>query len=125
MNRIRLITHGGHSILLVDVSGCESPEMIRVIDEVPKHVREHPKGSLLLLADFTGAQFSREVVERLKIATVFDRPHLKRSAWVLTANLPKALYESIKTFSGRNLPIFATREEALDFLVAADHSMTA
>jgi len=42
---------------------------------------------------------------------------LKKAAWVLTENLPRALYESIRMFSGRELPTFATREEALEYLV--------
>jgi hypothetical protein len=117
VNRIHLITHAGKKILLVDCSGCAAAEMFAVIDEVPKHVRNYPLESVLLLGDFSNAEFNRDVVERLKVATVFDRPHLKRSAWVLTSNLPPVLYESIKTFSGRELPIFATREEALEFLV--------
>ena len=118
MDRIRLIAHEHKDILLVDCSGCTAAEMFAVIDEVPNHVRKYPRESVLLLGDFSNAEFNRDVVERLKVAAVFDRPHLKRSAWVLTANLPPALYESIKTFSGRELPIFATREEALKFLVS-------
>ena len=117
MDRIRLIAHEHKDILLVDCSGCAAAEMFSLIDEVPNHVRKYPRESVLLLGDFSNAEFNRDVVERLKVATVFDRPHLKRSAWVLTANLPPVLYESIKTFSGRELPIFATREEALAYLV--------
>jgi hypothetical protein len=118
VNRIRLITYAQKEILLVDCSGCAASEMFKIIDEVPNQVRNYPRGSVLLLADFSNAEFNRDVVERLKVATVFDRPHLKRSAWVLTSNLPPVLYEAIKTFSGRELPIFATREEALGYLVA-------
>jgi len=117
VDRIRLITHAKQQILLVDCSGCASPELFKLIDQVPSHVRSHPRGSLLLLADFSNAEFNREVVERLKVATVFDRPHLKRSAWVLTENLPPALYESIKNFSGRELPLFSDRDSALRYLV--------
>ena len=47
-----------------------------------------------------------------------NQPHLKRSAWVLTDNLPKAMYDSVLSFSAREIPIFATREEALDYLVS-------
>jgi hypothetical protein len=48
---------------------------------------------------------------------VFDRPHIKKSAWVGTENLPKVFYEHLKVFSQRDLPTFKTREEALDWLV--------
>jgi len=54
----------------------------------------------------------------LKQATVFDRPHVKRSAWVGTEALPRVFYENLKAFSQRDLPTFKSREEALDWLVA-------
>ncbi|MHB8214605.1 MAG: hypothetical protein ACYDDS_00875 [Candidatus Sulfotelmatobacter sp.] len=77
-----------------------------------------PRGSVLLLADFTGAEFDRIAIERLKESAVFDRPHLKRSAWVGVEKLPKVFFEHIKNFSQRELPAFKTREEAMEWLVS-------
>jgi hypothetical protein len=93
-------------------------EVATIADLLPEVVTREPLGSVLLLGDFTGAQFTREAVEHIKIAAVFHRPHLKRSAWVLTENLPKVFYDSIRSFSARRIPTFATREEALEFLVS-------
>jgi len=118
MDRMRFITHQGQRILLVDCTDCSPDEVAMIADLVPETITQEPLGSVLVLADFSRAQFTRESVERMKIAAVFDRPHLKRSAWVLTENLPKALYDSIRSFSGRQIPIFATREEAMDYLVS-------
>ena len=72
------------------------------------------------LADFTGSKFDKAAFESLKEAAVYDRPHLKRSAWVGTETLPKVYYENLKAFSQRDLPTFKTREEALDWLVAEE-----
>ena len=90
-------------------ASCTADEVATIADLLPEFVTREPLGSLLLLGDFTGAQFSREAVEHIKIAAVFDRPHLKRSAWVLTENLPKVFYDSIRSFSARQIPTFATR----------------
>ena len=116
-DRIRFITHRGKQILLVDVSHCKASEVEKIATLVPSYVTAEPKGSVLLLGDFTGAEFDRDAITTLKKATVFDRPHLKRSAWVGTESLPKVFYENIKSFSQRDLPTFKTREEALDWLV--------
>lgn len=116
-DRIRSIAHQGKSILLVDLSNCTAAEVRKIAELVPKFVSNHPKGTVLLLADFSGAHFDRETVTVLKEAAVFDRPHLKKSAWVGTESLPKVFYDNIKTFSQRELPTFKTREEALDYLV--------
>ena len=118
MDRIRFITHREQRILLVDCSHCMAGEVATIADLLPDFVTREPLGSVLVLADFSGAQFSREAVEHIKIAAVFDRPHLKRSAWVLTENLPKAFYDSIQSFSVRQIPTFTTREEAMEYLVS-------
>lgn len=115
--RIRFIEHQGKQILLADVSHCNAREVEKYALLVPSYVTGEPPGSVLLLADFTGAEFDRVAIERLKQSTVFDRSHLKRSAWVGVDGLPKVFYEHIKNFSQRELPTFQTREEALDWLV--------
>jgi|SRR6516165_1395130 len=117
MERVVFLDFHNHHVLLADCSDCSPEELAAVIDEVPKHVTREPLGSVLLLADFSRSVFNKATVEHLKLAAVFDRPHLKKSAWVLTENLDKTLYESIRTFSGREIPTFKTRQDALQYLV--------
>ena len=116
--RIRYISHKGKQILLVDITNCSAEEMMKLAQIVPSYLVNEPPGSVLLLADFSGSKFDKAAFETLKQATVFDRPHLKRSAWVGTEALPKVFYENLKAFSQRDLPTINTREEALEFLVA-------
>jgi len=118
--RIRFITHRGKQVLLVDISNCTPAEMNQLSRLVPAYVAAEPRGSVLLLADFTGSKFDKAAFESLKQATVYDRPHIKRSAWVGTEALPKVFYENLKVFSQRDLPTFKTREEALEWLVAEE-----
>jgi hypothetical protein len=116
--RIRVIAYKGKQILLADLSHCTPREVEKIALLVPSYVTSEPRGSVLLLADFTGAEFDRIAIDRLKESTVFDRPHLKRSAWVGVESLPKVFYEHIKSFSQRDLPAFKTREEAMEWLVS-------
>ena len=118
--RIRFIEHRGKRILLIDLSHCSGDELTTLVRLVPTYVTSEPRGSVLLLADFTGAEFDRIAIDRLKESTVFDRPHLKRSAWVGIESLPNVFYEHIKSFSRRDLPAFKTREEALEWLVSEE-----
>jgi hypothetical protein len=119
-DRIRFIEHKGKQILLVDISHCKPREVETLALLVPSYVTSEPRDSVLLLADFTGAEFDRIAIERLKESAVFDRPHLKRSAWVGIEKLPKIFFEHIKNFSQRDLPTFATREDAMEWLVKED-----
>ena len=118
MERIHFITYRDKRLMIADCSDCSPEELAAVIDEVPKHVTKEPLGSVLALGDFSGSTFTKETVEHLKLAAVFDRPHLKRAAWVFTENLSKTLLESVRAFSAREIPTFKTREEALEYLVS-------
>lgn len=116
MERIRFIQHNGQRVLLVDFRNCTSEEVTNLTSQVRQVVSQEPKGSVLALADFSGAQFSRDAVTRIKEVTAMDRPFVKRAAWVGTENLPKVFYDAIRTFSVREFPVFKTREAALDYL---------
>jgi hypothetical protein len=115
--RIRFVTQKNAKVLLVDLSNCSPDEITQLCHLVPSYVTAEPHGSLLLLADFSGAKFDKTAVASLKEATVYVRPQLKRSAWIGTETLANVFYENIKTFSQRDLPTFTTRDEALDWLV--------
>jgi hypothetical protein len=116
--RLRFIEHKGHTILLCDLSHCTGKDMLLLIDQIEALVEQHAPGSLLILSDFTGTHIDRKVATRAKEVLVLDRPYVKKSAWVGTEHLPHAFYENFKNFSQRELPIFNTRGEALEWLVS-------
>jgi hypothetical protein len=115
--RLRFIKHKGHAIYSIDFSKCTEKEMLLLLDQVRADVARHAPQSILVFADFTGAEIDKHVATRMKEVLVFDRPYVKRSAWVGTESLPQVFYEHFKNFSQRELPIFKTREEALEWLV--------
>ena len=115
-DRIRFINHGGKKILMVDFSNCPANEVEEIARAVPDHVTVNPHGSVLVLTDFTGAAFDRDALRAMKETAVFDKPYVKKSALIGTESLPRDFYEDMTRFSRRELPIFKTREEALDWL---------
>lgn len=116
--RIRFIKHRGHAILLIDFSGLTGEQFLPLLDQIQHKIAPLPPNSALTLADFTGAHIDKAVAMRIKEVLVFDRPHVKRSAWVGTESLPKVFYENFKSFSQRNFPTFPDREKAMDWLTA-------
>ena len=115
--RLRFIEHSGKRVFVIDFSQCSRDEILGLLSDIQDTVGEQPQGSVLILADFHGAQIDKAVATRMKEVLVFDRPYVKRAAWVGTEDLPKVFYENFKTFSQRDFPTFKTREEALDALV--------
>jgi len=115
--RIRFISHREKQILLADFSKCSAAEVERIARAVPDYVTIKPRGSVLLLADFTDASFDEEALRVMKESSVFDKPYIKQSAWVGAENVPHEIEQSLKDFSRREFPSFKTRQSALDWLV--------
>jgi hypothetical protein len=115
-DRIRFIAHEGKQILLVDLSMCLAAEVEEVLRALPDVVTTRPLRSILALTDFSGATFDAEGIRVLKETATFDKPFVKKSAFVGTLSLPHGLTEDLSNFSGREFPTFHTRDEAVAWL---------
>ena len=116
--RLRFVKHKGVAIFLIDFSECTTDKVLMLLEHVRAQIARHDKDSLLTLADFTGAQVDKNVATRIKEVLTLDRPFVKRSALVGADSIPHVFYQNFKSFSRREIPAFATREEAMDWLVA-------
>jgi hypothetical protein len=119
-DRLHFVKHKGQAILVIDLSQCSSKEVLLLLDMLRATVARQAPGSVLILADFAGAQIDKQVATRVKEVLVLDRPYVKRAAWVGTESLPHVFYEHFKSFSQRELPTFGTREEAMEWLAGDD-----
>ena len=117
-DRIRFIDHRGKKILLADFSNCSANEVEEIARAAPDYITVQPRNSVLVLTDFSGAAFDRDALQAMKETAVFDKPFVKKSALVGTEDLPASFYDELKSYSRRDLLIFKTREEALNWLAA-------
>jgi hypothetical protein len=114
--RAQFITHRGKQVLLIDLSNCSPDSVEGIFRTVPDLVTTHPLGSVLILSDFTGASFSEEAIRVMQQTAVFDKPYIKKSAFVGTESFPQGFSENLRNFSRREFPAFKTRKEALAWL---------
>ncbi len=117
-DRIRFFSHEGKEILLVDLSNCKPSEVEQIARKVPDYVTARPRNSVLLLADFTGTSFDRNAIWTMKESAVFDKPYIKKTAWIGAEKFPEEFKNELKHFARRDFPVFTTREEALEWLMA-------
>jgi len=117
LERIRPIREKGIEILLVDASNCQPREVEAIARTVPSYVTTRPRGSVLLLVDFSGASIDSEALRTLKESAVFDKPYIKRAVWIGAKRLLHDAHEAIRKFARREMPIFENRQEALDWLL--------
>jgi len=83
------MTHQGKRILFVDFSKCSAAEVEKTSRKVPDYVTVEPRGSVLVLSDFTGASFDKDALRTMKETAVFDKPFVKKSALIGTQSLPR------------------------------------
>ena len=115
--RIHFISRQKKQILMVDFSNCSAVEVEKIARAAPETVTAQPRGSVLLLADFTGASFEHEALRAIKESAVFNKPYIKKSAWVGAESLPPVFEKNLKEFSRREFTTFKSREAALAWLV--------
>jgi hypothetical protein len=65
-------------------------------------VTTRQRGSVLILSDFTGASFDEEAIRTMKETAVFDKPYIKKSAWVGAEDLPELFSENVRAFPVAN-----------------------
>ena len=55
-DRLRFVKHKGQAVFLIDFSHASEKEIVLLLDQVRVMVASHEPGSVLTLADFTGAE---------------------------------------------------------------------
>jgi hypothetical protein len=115
--RIRSIMENGKEILLVDMTNCPPSEVAHVARAIPNHVSGRPRGSVLLLVNFTGSSFDLEAIRTIKETAVFDKPYIKKSAWIGATEMRGKSHTEIEEFSRRKLPVFSSLQQAITWLV--------
>jgi hypothetical protein len=115
--RIRFIEHKGKQILLLDFSLATASQMIPLLMQVRTTVAQQEPKSVLVLANYQGAEIDHNVAMKIKEVLALDRPFVKKAAWLGTEHIPHALSENFHIFSQRETATFKTREEALEWLV--------
>ncbi len=115
-DRIRFITYLGKTILLVDLSNCRPATVEKVLRELPEVVSTQPRGSVLIFTDFRATTFDAEALRVMKETAVFDKPYVKKSAWIGAESFPPGFSEGLQEFSRRDFVSFEKQEDALAWL---------
>jgi hypothetical protein len=116
-NRVQFITYKGKRVLSIDYSHSDAAQMKALAEEGHRVIAREPLNSVLTLNDMTGALFDQQTVEALKSKVAANAPYVRRAAVIGISGLQRLIYEAVKFFTKRSLPLFPSREEALDYLV--------
>lgn len=116
--RVKFIEHMGKRVLFINYAECDITMLKAVAEEGHRVIaRELPK-SVLTLNDVSGTNFDTESVAVLKSMVAANAPFVRRAAVVGITGLQQLIYDAVQRFSQRNIPLFDSREEALNWLVS-------
>jgi len=117
--RIQFVDYKGKKILLEDFSNIKSEtELIALMKQAGEIIRAQPKYSVLVAVDMTNARYSPRVVQASKEVSAGNTIYIRASTLVGISAGMNMLVQSINAFTGRKLKTFATREEAMEWLIA-------
>lgn len=123
MKQVQYIEYKGKKILEMDFQNFifkDISTIKEIMDEAKRLIISQPEGSVLTLTNVTGLRFSPEMIALFDQFTEHNKPYVKNGAVVGIVGLQKLAYNAVMRFSGRNLPIFKEREEALEWLAQQD-----
>ncbi len=118
MDRVQKITHKGKTIVLADFSNCKPGETIALMGQAEKVIASCPPKKALILSDVTGAQYNKDVSERMKEFTKHNTPYVLGSAAVGVAGVQMILLQTLIFISRREIKLFPTRQAAMDWLAS-------
>ena len=111
------IDYKGKKILYQDYHGLKEPEMLETLEETKRLMVVTP-GQVLTLINMTGAFLSAGYMSRVKeVENEVFAPKVEKSALIGIQGMKKIFYDGFSKLTGKNIPVFATEAEALEWLV--------
>jgi|SRR5579864_8916205 len=115
--RVQFIEYMGQRVLFINYADCDIATLKAVSEEMHRVISKEPPKSVLTLNDVTGTSFDSESVAVLKSKVAANAPYVRRAAVIGITGLQGLIYEAVQKFSQRSIPLFGSRQEALNWLV--------
>jgi len=116
--RVKFIKHQTRDILFLDFSNSGADEVLKILEDAKRVIRNKPHQSLLTLTDVTNARFNEEVGEGMKQFTLHNKPYVKAGAVVGITGLKRIIFGAVMAFSKRKIEAFDDLEQAKNWLMA-------
>ena len=114
--RVRFIEHQGKRVLFINYSHCDVAMLKAVAEEGHRVIAREGPNSVLTLNDVTGTTFDKESVAVLQAKVAANAPYVRRASVIGINGLQRLIYEGVQAFTRRRIPLFESRQEAMDWL---------
>lgn len=118
MERIQFIQHKGKQILHLNFTHANPGEVVRIIRKATPVIAAQPERSIRTLTDVTNMNFNAEAADALKVFVSHNKPYVTAAAVVGITGLKKIIYSAVTRFSGRNIVVFDSCDQAKEWLAS-------
>jgi hypothetical protein len=119
MERVYFKEHNGVQILMLDLTDSRDvQENIAGFEQAEQIIVKLPARSVRLLTNVTHAHYSSEAVDRMKQFSKTVTPQMLASAAVGVGGIKRIIVQSLIRLTGRDIRMFDSAEQALDWLAA-------
>lgn len=117
MRRPEIIRHNDVDIIYLDFSNMKrQEEIIQLEDDGADLIQKQKFNSALTLTNMDGMFFNNDIRNHFTKVVKANTPFVKASAVIGLNGLISIMYKSFIALTGRNIRLFKTKQEALDFL---------
>ena len=116
MGRANFITHRDRRILHIDFTNCSPEEFRAGMTETQQTIAAEPLGSVLTFTDFTGLRIDSGISAQLSAYAKANKPYVRAAALLGIEGINRLLLSGVALFSKRDLRVFDSREDALEWL---------
>ncbi len=117
MDRIQFIQHQGRRILYLNLVDAVPADILQLVSETIPLVASQPQKSLYTIIDVRNMRFDSDSTEALKRLAKHNGPYVIAGTVVGVSGLRKIIYTAVMKFSGRNLAVFDTVDQAKAWLL--------
>lgn len=115
------ITYKGKKIIYLNFSDLKKkPNIIQLESDGGKIIQQQDINSALVLTNMKNMFFDYEIRNHFIEVAKANHPHVKASAVFGLYGLISLMYGNFIEKSGRNIKLFKSKKEALDYLVSFD-----
>ena len=120
MGDVQILDSKGKKIVYIDFSGCSPEDALSVITKAKTVIGKLPLDSVLTLTNLTNMRFDPSTSSHFKEYTEYNEPFVKAAAIYGVKGLLKSIYQFFAHRSKRELKLFETKEEAIDWLTSIE-----
>lgn len=113
------VLHLDYANFKADIAGLRAE-----VEEADAEIQREPKGTLLVLIDLRDTVASGAVVQLFKTSSAITTPYIKRHALIGVTGIKRYLADKVAQLAGKPMRLFATEEEALDWLTRGEAAST-